>query len=111
MIKNKRIVNRSFLDTFHNMNCLACNRRGCDPAHIKSRGSGGDDVYENVMPLCRIHHTEQGAIGWFRMADKHFKVALDLQAKGWTFNAFNQLIRKCAVEIVEINLKSDLNET
>jgi hypothetical protein len=28
-----------------------------DPHHIKSRGSGGGDIEENVILLCRRHHT------------------------------------------------------
>lgn len=27
-------------------------------AHIKSRGSGGDDVDENVVSLCAAHHAQ-----------------------------------------------------
>lgn len=27
-----------------------------DPHHIKSRGSGGDDVKGNIIRLCRKHH-------------------------------------------------------
>lgn len=93
-MKNKRIVDRAFLDTFHTMNCIVCNRRGCDPAHLKTRGSGGDDVYSNVLAFCRWHHTEQSAKGWKHMADKYKAVSLDLESKGWTFDDFNKLIRK-----------------
>lgn len=42
-----------------------------DPAHVVSRGAGGGDFVDNVMPLCRSHHIEQGQIGWVRMCDKY----------------------------------------
>lgn len=29
---------------------------GLDGHHIKTRGSGGDDVPENIITLCRKHH-------------------------------------------------------
>ena len=31
---------------------------GLDPHHIKSKGSGGGDVPENLITLCRGHHNE-----------------------------------------------------
>lgn len=90
-MKSKRKVDRAFLDTFHDMRCIACKKRGCDPAHIKTRGSGGDDTYNNVMPLCRKHHTEQGQIGWKKMSVKYRAVDLDLVSKGWAFDENNKL--------------------
>ena len=29
---------------------------GVDPHHIDSKGSGGDDIPENLITLCRKHH-------------------------------------------------------
>ena len=34
---------------------------GLDGHHIKTRGSGGDDVLENIISLCRMHHDMAGA--------------------------------------------------
>lgn len=93
-MKNNRIQNRPLLDTFHAMNCVVCGRRGCDPAHIVSRGAGGDDVELNLMALCRKHHVEQHSIGWNKMSEKHQSVNLDLESKGWVFNSFNKLVKK-----------------
>jgi predicted restriction endonuclease len=31
---------------------------GLDPHHIKTRGSGGDDTYDNGITLCRKHHSQ-----------------------------------------------------
>ncbi len=34
-----------------------------DPAHIRSRGAGGGDEPDNVIPLCRACHSEQHQMG------------------------------------------------
>ena len=36
---------------------------GLDCHHIVTRGSGGDDVEENGITLCRYHHNEVGRLG------------------------------------------------
>lgn len=79
--KTKRIVNRKLLDTYHVKRCLLCGRL-CDPAHVKSRGSGGDDVPENVLNLCRIHHSEQ-SIGIVTFVEKYPVVKAELDRLGW----------------------------
>lgn len=72
MIKQKRIVDESLLDTVRKLPCLACSSEdpaagmaalGGDenishPHHVKSKGAGGDDVATNIMPLCPIHHRQ-----------------------------------------------------
>lgn len=35
--------------------------RVSDPHHVTSRGAGGGDTADNVMPLCRTHHDEWDA--------------------------------------------------
>lgn len=40
-----------------------CVRIHVDPAHLKTRKTGGDDLY-NCIPLARHLHDEQHAIGW-----------------------------------------------
>ncbi len=87
-----RFVDRPLLNSIKNDRCVACNKRDADPAHIRSRGAGGEDVWYNVMPLCRVHHSFQHAKGWKTFSDKFEAVALDLKAKGWTFDEFNKLI-------------------
>ena len=81
--KQKRVENRDLLDTFHKKRCVVCNRLGCDPCHIKSKGSGGNDTEWNVMPLCREHHTEQHKIGWIKMMHNYASVAFYLESHGW----------------------------
>lgn len=45
--------------------------RQAQPAHIKSRGAGGDDTPGNLVPLCDIHHAEQHIVGWVRFRQLH----------------------------------------
>jgi predicted restriction endonuclease len=38
--------------------CLICGRSPCDPHHFPVRQShGGQDTQDNMVPLCRIHHS------------------------------------------------------
>lgn len=83
MTKNIRFIDKKLLKTYHTKYCVVCSVRGCDPAHIKSVGSGGDDVESNLMALCRIHHTEQHKLGWSKFASKHNTIALVLGSLGW----------------------------
>jgi hypothetical protein len=39
--------------------------------HIKSKGSGGDDVAENLVPLCVLHHTQIHTVGIKKMLSLH----------------------------------------
>lgn len=92
--KKARSVDRKLLDTYHRMKCVACGKSPCDPAHIVSRGAGGDDVPWNVMALCRRHHSESHAIGWYKFAQKYLLVRKSLAIKGWAFDENFALIRK-----------------
>ena len=65
------------------MNCLVCKTAPCDPAHVKTRGSHGGDTEDNVISLCRKHHTEQGQIGWVKFCYKYSAVERELNKKGW----------------------------
>jgi len=63
MTKPKRIVNEEVLESVRSMPCICCKATPSDPHHLTTRGAGGCDVYENLMPLCRKHHTEIHAVG------------------------------------------------
>lgn len=67
------------------MGCLICSSRRIDICHIKTRGSGGNNEPWNIMKMCREHHTEQHALGWWRFANKYPIVMKELNHKGWVF--------------------------
>lgn len=72
MMKTKRIVNKPLLEQYHTFPCSVCHSHGTTVAHhIKSRGAGGDDVEENLIPLCHVHHSEIHQIGRRSMLNKY----------------------------------------
>lgn len=78
--KNKRIVNLDLLNVVRKLSCLACGNWPCDPHHVKSKGAGGDDISENLMPLCRMHHVEIHSIGKISMSEKYPVISYWLDA-------------------------------
>jgi hypothetical protein len=83
MTKKTRIEDKAILHSFYTRHCIVCGVRGCDPAHIKTKGSGGDDIENNLMPLCRKHHSEQHATGIVSFINKYPSVKLYIEMKGW----------------------------
>lgn len=49
--------------------CVVCHSLGVDLHHLKTRKAGGGDEPENIMPLCRKHHTEVHTVGLLKFAD------------------------------------------
>jgi hypothetical protein len=54
----RRISNPLVFRRFHDAapDCLACGYRHVQAHHLISRGRGGDDVLENLIPLCTLCH-------------------------------------------------------
>ena len=50
--------------------CVTCGLRPIELHHVVPRSQGGDDVVENLVPLCFRHHSdfESHAEGWERIA-------------------------------------------
>lgn len=85
--KSKRIIDPKLLERKRKQPCVICRScGGSDPHHVKSKGSGGDDLDTNVISLCRKHHTEIHAIGMNRFSEKYVEVSVWLSINGWTFN-------------------------
>lgn len=74
-----------FLNAIRNLNCLVCGQGPVDPHHIKTVGSGGGDDWFNVIPLCRMDHTD-----WHnnksKFMEKHPHVKEHLIKLGWNFS-------------------------
>ena len=51
-VKNKKIISKK------KHNCEYCGKKNCytNTHHIKSKGSGGDDVEDNLIELCSNCH-------------------------------------------------------
>lgn len=98
-----RIVDTALLEQIRRLPCMACvdsdplaaleaikaGESGgprSHPHHLRSRGAGGDDTPENVMPLCHVHHREVHAKGLNRFAETYVAVCLWLSEAGWTFD-------------------------
>lgn len=81
-MKPKRIKDEFLLKEIRSNPCLVCGQQA-ETAHIKSRGAGGSDIPENLLPLCRRHHSEQHQIGFVRFSRKYSRVAWKLLELGW----------------------------
>jgi 5-methylcytosine-specific restriction endonuclease McrA len=56
--KQARIKNKKLLKDKKGI-CQICGKKGAtEKHHIKSKGSGGDDIEENLIEVCRICHTK-----------------------------------------------------
>ena len=53
-----RITNPKLLSMVREMRCLVCQVYPSDAHHVTTKGAGGGDTGDNVMPLCRLHHDE-----------------------------------------------------
>jgi len=83
LAKKKRIVNRKLIEEAKEAPCIAC---GVMPAgdahHVTSVKTGGDDVVNNLIPLCRGHHTEFHVMYWSRFMRAYPSVKIWLELAG-----------------------------
>lgn len=82
ILKPKRQTNSTVLDQFRGRPCVLCGKPS-DPAHIKSRGAGGPDDPQNIVSLCREHHSMQHQYGHIRMMEKFPPYRFHLEKMGW----------------------------
>ena len=86
----KRIVDRELLNTYHNEPCVRCNRtEGSCAHHLKTKGSGGDDVEANLITVCQVHHNEFHNKGLNYMADSYRAVEIYLLKYKWLKDDFS----------------------
>lgn len=81
------------MTSYHNKDCIICGNKAT-PAHIKGRGAFGDDLADNMIPLCGGHHTEQGQCGFNTFVDRYPIVRVWLIQRGWEFDDFIKKWRK-----------------
>lgn len=92
--KIKRVVNRKLLDKSKLKPCAVCRKTPTDPDHIITRGAFGPDENFNILPLCREHHTERHAIGYFKMCEKYPFLKQELYGRGFVFDGNKKLRRE-----------------
>jgi hypothetical protein len=83
--KPTRVIDEKNIQRLHGVPCLVDNSActiGTDAHHVKSRGSGGGDEPENLMPLCRVHHTEIHLTGHSQFV-KRYNIFFDEEEKRW----------------------------
>lgn len=86
-MKPARIENEELLATVRGLPCIACGRHPpVDAHHVRTRAAGGHDEAENLMPLCREHHTHIHRIGIRQMAEHFPSVFTWLNLAGWRFD-------------------------
>lgn len=83
----RRVTDNSVLDQRRLEPCWICGDKNVDASHIKTRGSGGDDILQNVVAKCRRHHVEWGQIGWSKFFEKYPHFAFKLKQMGWDWSS------------------------
>lgn len=74
--KSKRKVDRKLLDEYRDKPCKIMNYECHGQVvahHVKTKGSGGEDVESNLWPLCVFHHKAVHSLGVYT-----FKVKYDI---------------------------------
>lgn len=84
-----RIENESLIRFVKTLPCIACGITGemVHAHHVKSKGSGGDDVAENLIPLCFEHHRMVHDVGLLMMSSRFPSVNSWLNSAGWSYSA------------------------
>ena len=72
--KQKRIVNTAMIESLKELTCYICGYHIVDVHHLNSKGSGGDDIENNLITLCRKHHSELHQIGLKKFSWKYPRI-------------------------------------
>ena len=76
--------------------CVLCGKKA-DKAHIRSKGAGGGNGLDDIIPLCREMHAEQQRSGGSAMIKKYPKLKEELSVRGWEIKevfGLMKLVRK-----------------
>lgn len=94
--KNTRISNPDLLEKFRRRKCQLCGKSPVDACHIKTKGSGGDDVEWNLLSMCRNCHNLQHLWGFYKLCEQFPFLRQILAQKGWVFDGNKKLRREDA---------------
>lgn len=71
----KKTKDKELCERVKHWPCVICGQVPAgDVHHVTTRGAGGGDTKENLMPLCRFHHSEIHSIGYGKAISKWPKV-------------------------------------
>ena len=88
MLKKKRLTDTRLIKKLRAMDCAACMRDGPSVVHhIRTKGSGGPDVFENLLPLCVPCHTDIHLLGPSKFMSRRPMVKVALRARGWEWGS------------------------
>jgi cytochrome c553 len=64
--------------------CIICHGQATEYDHLKTRGSGGSDDPENLVPMCRACHSLRHQMGIVWLADRYpkYKAWIDKVSPG-----------------------------
>lgn len=68
--KKKRIEDLALISFVKTLRCVSCGRDGGDAHHMTTVKAGGDDVVDNLMPLCRGCHSMVHQVGYGRAIEQ-----------------------------------------
>ena len=88
-----RIKDPTLLETYKYERCSVLNctsGMAVTGHHIKSVGSGGHDIEDNLLPLCMLHHNEIHTCGLKRFVERYREIRSNLESKNWYFDEFNK---------------------
>ena len=87
----KRKRNLKQASKYRGKPCVVCDTRTNTVGdHIKTFGSGGECVDDNMWSLCVRHHSLKGDQGLTTFVRKYPHLKKILKEKGWEFEEFTQ---------------------
>ncbi len=96
--KPKRLKDATVLEMARLRNCEVCGKRAtrAEPSqacHIRSRGAGGDDTWDNIYSACFKCHQLQHQVGWFKLFELYPFFRQVIYNKGWHLDGNKKLRR------------------
>lgn len=87
----KRVRNLQVAELYRSRPCVVCGaRQNTCGDHIKTFGSGGECVHENMWALCPRHHLEKGNMGLQTFVRSYPQLEAHLRSKGWEYDGFTE---------------------
>ncbi len=96
-MKPKRKINLELLALVRTLPCVGCAKWPTDnepthPHHVTSRGAGGHDTPENLMPVCVLCHTLIHKVGYGRAIEEKPGIGQWLRLAG-RFDVLDRVVR------------------